>query len=360
VSRAFICGLLATSLLVTACGSKDPEPEPTPTATASPSPTPEPTWPLTGMPLDDPADVERPALVVKVENTAQSRPQAGLDQADIVIEELVEGGVTRFAAIFHAQTPELIGPVRSARPEDADILPVFDPVFAYSGARGEVSRQLEGLDDVVLVTEGHPAFSRASDRSAPHNLMVDGAALVASDDAEAAGTVQPFWVFDAEPGDAAEACGEGTGCDATDLRVRMSGAATTGWTYDEPSGLYERAQNGEPSLTPDDDPMTAANVVVLGVRTGDGGCCDSAGNPYLATDVVGEGRAIVLRDGRWYEGTWTKAGPDDPWELADTTGAPIVLKPGATWMHLAPREDLPDVPERPTEAGTATETGTEG
>src|SRR5690625_2391460 len=117
-------GLLALG----ACSSAEepPAPSPTPTPTPEPTtveptpePTPEPTWPLTGMPADD--EAEHPAVAVKVENTVMARPQTGLEYADIVWEEMVEGGITRFNAVYHSQQPEVVGPIRSLRPMDVGI-----------------------------------------------------------------------------------------------------------------------------------------------------------------------------------------------------------------------------------------------
>ena len=110
--------------------------------------------------------------MVKIENTAKARPQAGLEDADIVFEELVEGGVTRFFAVFQSEVPAQVGPVRSARLVDATLLPPFDGIFLYSGGRDDVQAAIAGT--AVRVTEGAAGVYRQSGRSAPSNLFADG------------------------------------------------------------------------------------------------------------------------------------------------------------------------------------------
>ncbi|MDR3068007.1 MAG: DUF3048 domain-containing protein, partial [Cellulomonas sp.] len=157
--------LVAASLAVTACGG-----EAAPTVTASgdieatkgtvPDPQLPETWPLTGLPVGE-ASVVRPALAVKIENDKAARPQTGLEQADLVWEEVVEGGITRFAAVFHSQVPEEVGPVRSNRPMDARIVAPTKGLIAFSG--GQYTQQLRDAGLQVLSQDGgSPGFFRKS------------------------------------------------------------------------------------------------------------------------------------------------------------------------------------------------------
>jgi hypothetical protein len=321
----------------------EPEPEPEPAA-----------WPLTGVRTDD--VTSRPALIVKVSNSPEARPQTGLELADVVFEELVEGGVTRFAAVFHSRTPEVVGPVRSARPVDAQLLSGFGrPGFAYSGAREEV-RELLARTAGVLLTEGDPGFFRddgryASTPVAPHDLF-----LTADETWEAAlaGGAAPLgdlgWAFDDElpPTEAAGGDGGGgtgaggadgdggggTGGDGTTVEIVMSDAFRTTWTYDPEAGVYRRAQNGVPSEVTGPGAIAAANVVVVRARHYRG----ASGFPE--TDVVGEGEAVVLRDGRRYAARWSKPSASDPLLVLTADGrAPFPFQRGTTWIHLP--EDLP-------------------
>lgn len=358
-SRALVA-LLCLAVLLAACGNEEaagdvaaPVPG-SPTATAdassSPSPSPSPTpqtvvAPLTGQDTTDLDVLERPVLQVKIENSAKARPQAGLEDADIVFEELVEGGVTRFLAMFQSQLPAVVGPIRSARLVDAQVLPPFDGILAYSGARDEVEAAL-GRIPVVRLIEGRGGFFRDRSRPAPHNLFGDASELVATGQevGEPAPGRSGFTFAAAPPPGATDCSGPDAPCDGTQLDVRMSNSSVAGWTYDAAAEVYRRAQNGVPQPTVSGVDVGAANVVVLGMQVGPGGCCDTSGARYVATTVSGQGRAIVLRDGRWYELTWRKAGPSDHLELVDADGVTFPLKPGPTWVHLAPRQNLPAAP----------------
>lgn len=362
-NRRLLGALVALAMVVAACGGTDdpaqaPSPSPSPaasaTATASPEPTseassPEPTpvaiAPLTGEGVDD-AEVEsRPALAIKIENTKAARPQAGLEDADIVYEELVEGGVTRFFAVFQSELPAAVGPIRSGRPVDAEILPPYDGIFAFSGARPEVLDALH-VTGATLLVEGREGFYREPSRSSPHNLFADAPQLIETGQAVGDPSPATGWLtFTEDPPAGSRDCSvAGAGCDAEEYTVIMSPVARAGWSFDAAAGVYRRAQNGTPQPTVSGEPVGAANVVILGTRIVDGGCCDSSGARY--TDIVfsGQGRAIVLRDGRWYEGTWRKDSANDHVELVSTGGRPMTLKPGKTWIHLAPVGNLPPAP----------------
>jgi hypothetical protein len=283
--------------------------------------------PLTGLTVEPFAP--RPALLVKVSNSPEARPQTGLDRADLVYEELTEGGVTRFIAVFHSQVPEVVGPVRSARPVDAQIASGFGrPGLAFSGARPEVLAQLARAP-VVTTTEGAPGFFRddgryASHPYAPHDLFVRPGEVLAT--VEVAGAL-PLgdlgWVFDAEPPPG--------GTPASVLEVPMSRYYSTGWTYDDAAGVHRRSQEGVPSQVTGPGRIGAANVVVLAVRHYVGA------SGYPETDVLGAGDGLVLRDGQRYEVRWEKGTATAPLRLLGADGQPFPLAPGPTWILLPDR-----------------------
>ncbi|MFA9429242.1 DUF3048 domain-containing protein [Egicoccus sp. AB-alg2] len=353
--RRLVPACLAAALLLSACSS-DGEPEPVETAAAEPDaseaepepdaePVDETLAPLTGLPTSEDL-TDRPALVVKIENSPAARPQAGLDAADLVFEELVEGGVTRFITVFHSHVPETAGPVRSARPIDVQVASGLAERagFAYSGARDQVQGLLAG-SPLVLVTEGEGGFYRDSGRKAPHNLYVrtpETLATVAERGATPPAEAAAFR-FDT---DLPSCPGAMPDCDSAGaaIEVAMSGSFRTGFTYDTAEGVYRRLQNGEPFTVTGDGRVAAANVVVIGARHYQSGCCDTAGNPYDETDVTGEGRAIVLRDGAWFEATWEKADDTAPLRLLDEDGGDLALKPGPTWLLLPDASRLPAAP----------------
>ncbi len=301
-------------------------------APASPG-SPSATMPLTGMPTDEVP--RRPAVLVKVSNSPEARPQTGLDQADLVFEALTEGGTTRFMAVFHSTLPEVVGPVRSARPVDAQLVAGFDhPGFAYSGARAEV-RALLSAAPAVSLTEGAPGFFRdrgeyASRPVAPHDLFVELAPVLAAVTERGAQPLRdPGWSFTTTP--PPEAHGP-----AGDVDVALSRSSTTSWRYDQDQQVYRRSQNSVPSAVTGTGMIGAANVVVLDTRH------DVGPSGYPETDVLGGGAAWIARDGLVFEARWSKPSPTDPLMLLQADGTtPFPLHPGPTWIHLADDAALP-------------------
>ena len=291
--------------------------------------------PLTGEAVDA-AALERPVLLAKIENSPQARPQSGLDAADVVYEELVEGGVTRFLAVFHSQLPEIAGPIRSARPIDTQLMDAYEGAgFAYSGARAEVREMLADVS-AVLVTEGGPGFFRLPERAAPHNLYLRPAeTLQGVVEAGAEPFHGPGWHFDeevpVEPLSCPTSAGEGCTDPGVEIEIPMSGTYRTGWRYDDEAGVYRRLQNGEPFQVTGSGRIGASNVVVLATRhyVGETG--------YPETDVLTDAApAVVLRDGRRYPARWSKPTADARIELTTEDGEPFPLREGATWLHLPP------------------------
>ena len=356
--------LLAITLLAGACGGEDevveepveePEPEPDDDAgddTADkpepePEPEPEPVddrpfSPLTGERVDEEV-LERPLLLVKVPNTPPARPQAGLDAADVVYEEVVEGGATRFLAIFHSEVPDVVGPIRSARPVDTELMSGYGAsAFAYSGARSEVQRMLAGTPSVRL-GEGSAGFYRDASRSVPreYTLYIDAPTVL--DNAVERGA-EPFtevgWEFDEDPPDGAVRCPpEDEACDdpGAAVDVRMSRSYVTGWEYDVRKGVYRRSQNNTPTEVTGSGRVGAANVVVLDTRHYVGA------SGYPETSVITEGApAVVFRDGERFEARWEKPSADAPLRILTPDGDAFPLRPGATWVHLP--DDLPPPP----------------
>jgi hypothetical protein len=358
-----IAAVIAGGLLLVACGGEeDPveeepveeevpveameipevptwEPEP-----VGPPPPPPPTSFLTGLEADDEL-LERPLLMVKIENSPQSRPQTGLDAADVVIEETVEAGITRFVAFFHSTIPDDVGPTRSARPVDAQIVAGFGRSgFIYSGARGEVRRLLSNTN-VIQITEGGAGFYRLSGRRAPHNLynrLPQALAAVEGRDPDILDDIG--WVFDPEPPEGAAACPEdASNCDppGQGIEISMSSSYRTGWQYDDEAGVYRRSQNGNAFTVTGEGRIGADNVVVLATRhyLGEPNC---HGARCPETDVVTDGaNAIVLRDGERYDVRWRKPSWEAPIELLTEDGEPFPLKPGRTWLHLPDASRMP-------------------
>lgn len=317
--RGLIAVTLATLLVPAGCSGENPEPaaSASPTATA----TPEPVLPLSGLPA--PGGVpDRPVLVVKVDNTASSRPQLGLSSADLVVEELVEGGLTRLAVMFHSTLPAGVGPVRSMRTTDIGIVAPTGGVLVASGGAGRV---LEAVDaaGIPVLTEGDAGFSRDRSRRAPYNVMLDPAAAVAGVTGLAAPVVPylPWATRDASPP---------AGAPATSAGVTFSGGHTTRWQWVD--GTWSRTDD----LAEPGDEFLPANLLVLRVTTRDAGYLDPAGNPVPETVLEGTGEALLLTSGQFVHGRWSKADAASALQLTDLAGAELAVPPGRTWIGLVP------------------------
>ena len=291
-----------------------------------------PTWPLTGVPGEAVAD--RPALAVKIENSIDARPQTGLNAADLVWEEVVEGGITRFVAVYHSNLPPEIGPVRSIRPMDPAIAAPLHGLLAFSGgvpAYVDAARNA-GLQ-VLTQDSGTDGFHRTSTRRAPHNVYATPEALVAqADDAHRAAPAAQFAYPRAGRQPTAVSDGQLTG----PLALTMSGVGHPHWTWNAEVGRWLRAEGSAPAVEAGGSQIAATNVVVLRVDVVTTDARDPAGNPVPETVMKGSGDALVASGGHTVAATWSKDGIDDPVTLTGTDGDQVTLAPGNTWVELVP------------------------
>lgn len=289
-----------------------------------------PIAPLTGLPLADQAKLRRPALTVKVENSPASRPQSGLDAADVVFEEIVEGGVTRFLAVFHSTDAELVGPVRSVRPSDPDIVAPFEGLFAYSGGIPSFIQALQrapGITDIGVdrLDEGpDKPYTRRPGRAAPSNLYTSTPELYAA--APSTGTDPPgrFADFLAD----GEAFGGAGAAPATGLDLTVGRTAVV-YDYDAASRTYRRA-----GLVEGSGVVAATNVVVQFTNYTATDEVDQSNTAVEKAVTVGSGDALILSGGTVVRGRWSKSSASAYTTWTDSTGAPIKLAPGRTWVEL--------------------------
>ncbi|UYM04102.1 DUF3048 domain-containing protein [Solicola gregarius] len=316
--RASIALFAGLALLLGGCSGGDDSSSPDDTSQERDGGSATAVSPLTGLPAKHAPD--KPVMVVKVDNTSSARPQAGLDGADLVVEELVEGGMTRLAAFFYSEHPKDVGPVRSMRDSDVGIVsPTGGKLLASGGAPGTTDRIDEAGIDVL--TEGDAGFSRDGSRTAPYNLMVNLAD--AADGLEAGDAPDPYLPFDDK------AVKRGKAVDS--FSVSFSGSSTTSW--DPTKGGWVRA-NGP--VSPNDD-FVAKNVLVLNVEVGDAGYLDPGGNPVPETKFVGDGKAQLFSGGKVVTGTWSKDDLDSNIDLQTRKGDPLKVPAGETFIELVPR-----------------------
>jgi hypothetical protein len=296
-----------------------------------------PVYPLTGLPVTDAAAAARPALVVKIDNNRAARPQSGLNEADIVFEEIVEVQ-TRFAAIFHSQVSDPVGPIRSGRTQDIDLLGSFNkPLFTWSGGNRNVTRAIEASDLVSLSAQKNRVyqgggFFRASDRRSPHNLYAQTTMLWTLAPADAGPPPQQFQYLG--PDD------EAAGDPATGLAGDMDGLAIT-WTHDPATGRYARTSGGTVHTDANGGtPVTTDNVVVMYVVYRP----SPADRRSPEAQTIGSGTATVFTGGRTVQGTWTRSDRLSPVVLTTAAGDPILLTPGRTFVELARSGTFTPVP----------------
>jgi hypothetical protein len=299
--------------------------------------------PLTGLPVEPAAALRRRPLAVKISNAPDLvRPQAGIAEADLVFEHYVEGGLTRFTAIFWSHTPPRVGSVRSARLIDLEIPAMYGAILAYSGASEPIRQRLAALPFAPRayegVTVGEPLYYRDPDIDAPHNLFVIPAAVWERAAQQGVNTPPPNlggMAFAPTPPDAGQ----------TATRVAIGyGRDTVVWQYNAANGRYWRSINGEPHRDANTgEQVSAANVVIIYAHhQEDLNIVESefqGRKDYsIEIQIWTLGPARVIRDGRMIEGCWMRWEEDSMlsfWADAAATQM-LYLKPGNTWFQVVP------------------------
>ena len=319
--------MAAALVLLTAgaCSSDTPEAAPpttTPPSTSTAAATPTPTDEVT-TPEPEPTSTPfggGPVLAVKIDHVAAAYPRAGIGSADIVYVDEVEYGLTRLVAVFSTTMPDSVGPVRSARPNDPTILANYGPVaLAFSGTSGK-TRPYLSRGTQIDVDDGK-GFSRDRSRPAPHNLFGDPRALL-----DRAGNSRPPQDIGFRYGPAPSG-----GTPATSIETRYP-ASRMSAEFDAANGTFEIISNGRieiDALT--GDPVAPTTVVVQKVtmRPSENVTPDGSATPLA--ELVGSGEAIVLRDGRVWEGAWARAALEAP-TLFTVDGEELTFAPGQTWV----------------------------
>jgi len=284
-----------------------------------------PIAPLTGLPDPGGAALKRPALTVKIENTPEALPQWGIDQADVVYEEIVNGGITRLAAIFNSQAPAKIGPIRSVRPTDTQVVWPLGGIFAYSGGAPYAIASIETVPGLKLVDEDVAdetnAMYRDPDLYAPHNLFGVGSALFAI-----GGTPAPppaLFTY--------RSAGEKVkGTKVASFVVPFPSIYPVTWTWDPTSQSWDRTLFGKADVTGTGVRESPKNVVVMDVDYVNG-----IGTLNSYADLQGSGTADIFTDGKEITGTWSRgASKSDVITYQNAKGASIDLTPGQTWVEI--------------------------
>lgn len=312
--------LTAAVLLVSSCGKGGGAGDNT--APAAPSVDTK-VSPLTGLKQATPP--ANPVYLVKIENTDGGEPQYGLNQADFVVEELVEGGITRLAAVYYSKLPTKVGHVRSSRTTDIGLAEPLGATIVASGGAPKTLKEIKasGLK-LYTYDAGAPGFTKDPNKTPPYHVLWN---LQTLNKTAQAGTIQAHY-FDFGTGPAA------TDVDkkVTSASVTFSPATTTKWTLSGGKWSHspEHAAGGEG--------YKADTMIVVFVRVTDAGYKDPAGNPVPESVVQGSGRAVIFTGGNATEAVWHKPTLKSSFKFTSKkTGKPVTIKPGHIWLEAVPR-----------------------
>jgi hypothetical protein len=311
-------------------GKKSPKSASTGGGSPSPSPTAPigPPCPLTGLPSSGNVP-QRPALAMKVDNYPDARPQSGLDKADVVFEEPVEGGITRLVAVFQCQSASLVGPIRSARAVDASILDQLSkPIFIHVGGIPPVLslvQQANAYDEDLSYNgqiEQHP-----TGRYAPYDTYTSTSAawgLKPND------TTPPAPIFSYSPTTP-------SGSAVASVHIPFSPTNDATWTWSSKSGTWLLSYSGTPATVANGSQIGVPNIVVESVHVTYGPWSENAeGGLEVQSQLVGSGPLMVFRNGVEETGTWQRSSSDQPTHLLASDGSTIALQPGETWVEIVP------------------------
>lgn len=286
---------------------------------------------LSGRPGND-----GPVLVVKIDDTSLAHPQIGLERADIVYIEQVEGGLTRLAAIYSSDIPTLIGPVRSARISDLELLSQFGKVaFAYSGAQKLLRPEISAANLVDLGAQSMSSLIYTTDpeRTPPYAMVLRADLLmdyIAEKGLEIDSSKSPGWKFS----------------DSTDLGVTFQSVKVS-WpansyevTWSPQKNAFELSHGGKPNYSSTGQILTADTFVIQLVSITDSIYKDKVGGvtPFSAT--VGSGRGFILRDGKYIEGVWSRPTPESGTQWSTPEGKEITFAAGSIWIALTDKEPV--------------------
>ncbi|HET9090256.1 MAG TPA: DUF3048 domain-containing protein [Acidimicrobiales bacterium] len=290
--------------------------------------------PLTGLP--DPTRVtrRRSALTIKIDNTPEAHPQSGIQLADIVTEEIVEGGITRLAATFNSRLPTLVGPIRSVRRTDREVVSSLGGIFVCSGgaayALASIARAPVHFIDESLAGG---AMFRLSTRYPPHNLYANAFKLMAFGGKPIPPKPQFRYVKTSAPA---------LGRPIRSFTVGFSAGFATSYSWDARTRSWDRSIFGRPDVVASGQRVSPTNVIVMNVTYMGG-----AGVEGSEAKLTGTGKVEVFSAGHLQRGTWRRSNIYRPMVLIGTNGRVISLRPGQTWIELLdPYESTTIVPGR--------------
>jgi hypothetical protein len=292
---------------------------------------------LTGTPMPD-GRPPNPVFIVKIENTYGGEPQIGLNKADMVIEELVEGGLTRLAAFFYSDLPTKVGHVRSMRTTDIGLAaPVGGQVIASGGANKTYREVKKAGTKIFSEDHGAPGFSSDPSKSRPYNRLINLQTVAKK--AKPTTIVGPYFTWtpanakktEPAPTDSATPTPTVAPKTATGATVRFSRGTRTEWALK--GGKWVRTNSHAPASSD----FRADTMIVMFAKIVDAGYTDIANNPVPETVVKGTGRAMIFHGNQVIEATWSKPDLSSTISFTGADGQPITIDPGHVFVELTPQ-----------------------
>jgi len=313
--------------LLAGCAAEPEQTEgPRPSATAPRETPPTETAPLRGLIVPE-GTLDHASIAAKIDNHPLARPQIALDRTDLVFEELVEGGMTRYIGVWHSDIPDILGPVRSIRPMDPDIISPLGGIVAYSGGQDRfvaLMRQTPVYNAIHGQPDTEATFYRSDATPAPHNVHVKAKELLAEHTDLAAPRMQFNFAVDI-PSSTAVRIGTATAA----VNYRFSNYSFGTWNWDAPTAAFLRSQQGAPDVDEKGAQLSATNLIVLRVPV-------TVTLDIPKTEMIGSGEAWVSSGGATVRATWTKKSATDTIALIDDNGVAVNLAPGNSWIELIP------------------------
>ncbi len=308
-------------------------PTTTTTATTTTTTLPEIAPTINGLPAEEGTE-ERRVVAVKIDNHPKARPQSGIQKADAAYEILVEGGLTRFIALFHQSDSDYVGPNRSGRPTDSEVLAPLGGPFQISGAQSWVKNIFKS-DGVNVVYDNGVTTFRMSHRNGPHNLYTSTPAIreYADDKGWPDEAPRALYIYGYEPTETIE--------EATTITFDWSNQPNVVWTWD--GEQYLRFNGTTPHEWVDDrEGVHEAGQIAfdaLVVIKGDEYTArdpSGRGSSVPATHTTGSGEALVFHSGGMVDATWERETVQDMIRLVDGEGNDLILPPGRIWTSVFP------------------------
>ena len=274
-----------------------------------------------------------PILAVKIDDTNMAHPQVGLESADIIYIEQVEGGLTRLAAIYSSRIPQLIGPIRSARVSDLELLAQFGKVgFAYSGAQSKFRPEIESANLVDLGAQSKPPTIYTTDpnRIQPYAMILRADLLmdfVSEKEIALSTPKDPGWSFGQD-------FEKGTSISSAHVSWPAS-SYDVSWSSQNKN--WQLSHNGKPNFSASGKVLTADTFVIQIVTISDSIYYDKVGGVTPLIASVGSGTGYILRDGKYIQARWNRPSPEMGTQWTTPEGAEIPFKAGAIWIALTDR-----------------------